>query len=353
MMVEFHTGFILREMQVRISFELATRARAKKGSSVVKQMIMGAGKSTVIGPLLGLMLADGKDLVMVICPEALLSMSRDCMTGILGSVLARRVYTFEWGRTKLPETAVLTSIRKKMERAAHDQGAVITTPSHVKTLMLQYVSALQEASTADLCLTLPRKELHEKGWANCLGTISPWFESRDRIADELATILQFWRSNCIAVIDEVDWVLHPLKSELNFPIGNSEPLQPFPERFRLPMFLLQAPLAAAAGTMPRVGVETSEGKVAMSNIKSAIEEGIASFAVQRFPHLVIMSKDWYQKQLLQPMAQWTLVWLAPILIQDPRFTVPVVGKADSEEARRAAAAAAAVDAAEKVGVQGE
>ena len=37
---------------------------------------MGAGKTTVVAPLLALMLADGKSLIMSVVPKALLEMSR-------------------------------------------------------------------------------------------------------------------------------------------------------------------------------------------------------------------------------------------------------------------------------------
>jgi hypothetical protein len=46
-------------------------------TAVVKQMIMGAGKTTVIAPLLALMLGDGESLVLSVVPKALLEMSRN------------------------------------------------------------------------------------------------------------------------------------------------------------------------------------------------------------------------------------------------------------------------------------
>jgi hypothetical protein len=46
----------------------------------------------------------------------------------------------------------------------------------------------------------------------------------DLIADEMAKILKLWRADGegrggICLLDEVDLLLHPLKSELNFPVG--------------------------------------------------------------------------------------------------------------------------------------
>ncbi len=52
---------------------------AKSGASSVRQMIMGAGKTTVIAPILALMLADGESLVFNVMPAALLEQSLGIM----------------------------------------------------------------------------------------------------------------------------------------------------------------------------------------------------------------------------------------------------------------------------------
>ncbi|CAK0885167.1 unnamed protein product [Prorocentrum cordatum] len=300
-------------------------------------MIMGAGKSTIIGPLLSLMLADGDRLVMVICPEALLPMSRNCLTGILGSVLARRVYYFSWRRERIQEEKKMdtssestpvadkvATVRQTMERAAQDQGCFITTPSCVKTFFLQYVSAMVDAAKVDPALTLPGSELKKQKWGKSLGQVLGWFRERERVSDEMARVLTFWKQKCIAVIDEVDLVLHPLKSELNFPIGNLEPLQPSPQRYTLPMFLLQALVAAANGTKPMDAAKDEESAVAASEILAAVSSGIADSAVQRSPNLVIMSKDWYREKLRLPMGKWALVFLQRYLKGDPELVKHVL-----------------------------
>ena len=71
---EFVSGFMLRRRQCELVKDFVTSAQT--GTSCVYQMIMGAGKTTVIGPLLALILADGKRLITQICPSALLEMTR-------------------------------------------------------------------------------------------------------------------------------------------------------------------------------------------------------------------------------------------------------------------------------------
>ena len=67
---------------------------------------------------------------------------------------------------------------------------------------------------------------------------------KDLVADEMAAILKMWRGDPtgggggVALLDEVDLLLHPLKSELNFPIGEKEPLDGSPHRWNFAVHLL-------------------------------------------------------------------------------------------------------------------
>jgi hypothetical protein len=63
----------------------------------------------------------------------------------------------------------------------------------------------------------------------------------NRAAASLSRILKLWRTDTLLMMDEVDLLLHPLKSELNFPIGEKAPYDlshPDGERWGLPIFLL-------------------------------------------------------------------------------------------------------------------
>ena len=40
----------------------------------------------------------------------------------------------------------------------------------------------------------------------------------------MANMIQSWRSHAVAIMDEVDMLLHPLMSELNFPYGAEQVL---------------------------------------------------------------------------------------------------------------------------------
>ena len=52
-----------------------------------------------------------------------------------------------------------------------------------------------------------------------------------------AKALRFFNDS-VLMMDEVDLILHPLKSELNFPIGAKYPLDFNPLRWKLPIHLV-------------------------------------------------------------------------------------------------------------------
>jgi hypothetical protein len=74
-------------------------------------MIMGAGKTTVGGPLLTLILADGKSLVTQVMPSALLEMSRNTLRSRFTSILAKRVYTLSFDRSQVSSSCLAFRLR--------------------------------------------------------------------------------------------------------------------------------------------------------------------------------------------------------------------------------------------------
>jgi hypothetical protein len=59
------------------------------------------------------------------------------------------------------------------------------------------------------------------------------------MADCIVHVLDLWQAG-VLIMDEVDVLLHPLKSELNFPIGFKEPIDLAGIRWDLPMHLIDA-----------------------------------------------------------------------------------------------------------------
>ena len=104
-------------------------ASAKYGKrSCVHQMIMGAGKTRVIGPMLALILADGISLVTQVVPSALLEMTRGVMRETFSRVLSKRIYTLKFDRqcdaAESPGAAFF--LFEKLKLAAEQRAVVCT-----------------------------------------------------------------------------------------------------------------------------------------------------------------------------------------------------------------------------------
>ena len=98
-------------------------------------MIMGAGKTTVVGPLLTLILGDGQSLVMQVVPPALLEFSRSVMRSTFSSIMHKRIYTLNFDRASEPDP----NIYRKLQNSIDTMGVVISTPTSIKSVMLKYV----------------------------------------------------------------------------------------------------------------------------------------------------------------------------------------------------------------------
>ena len=78
---------------------------------------------------------------------------------------------------------------------------------------------------------------------------------------------------------QVDLGLHPLKSELNFPIGDKEPLDLTRSvagkgfRWEIPMHLLDALFHAAEGSMCGRLHQSAEAERVLRDMREAVEEG--------------------------------------------------------------------------------
>ena len=311
---EFTYNMVLRGQQYQLIRKFVDAAR--NGKSLCHQMIMGAGKTTVVGPLLALLLGDGRTLITQIVPGALLEMSRSVMREKFSAVIHKSVFTFNFDR----KTPVTTELQQKLQKARDSSAVVCSTPTSVKSFVIKLVEMLHlldhsmiersESSTGafnfrglfGLSRSKPRTYSQEEldGMRNQI-----------RIANH---ILGLFQSGAL-LLDEVDLILHPLKSELNWPLGDKEPLdltmnrsQPG-LRWQIPFVLMDAIMYVQEGRMTVELADNQHAVVALSNIKATIEEGAADKLVMMEPHIVLLSADFYTKQLMPLLADWLLCWL--------------------------------------------
>ena len=131
----------------------------------------------------------------------------------------------------------------------------------------------------------------------------------------------------VLLLDEVDMLLHPLKSELNWPLGAKEALdltiapKDSPEnedgskrwsglRWQISFHLIDA---VHYCWTKKTSVDYSDNAVAeraLCGLYTAFQAGIQAKLLQATPHLVVLDHAYYNSTLKPLFAQWILVWLS-------------------------------------------
>ena len=190
---EFLLGFMLRRRQFELVTEFATAALEGRSSvnqvsvnvgprpvgggfpaflahsslthlGAPTQMIMGQGKTTVIAPMLALLLGDGKRLIMQVCPAPLLEMSRSVMRISFSNIIHKRVRTFNFERSSAVGNSLL-GLRAQYETLAsarEERAVVCSTPEAIKSFFLKYIDNLHKVEAAPWRLVVPQSNLKSR-----------------------------------------------------------------------------------------------------------------------------------------------------------------------------------------------
>ena len=325
---EYSQSIVLRKRQVELTRDFVDTAES--GGGQCAQMLMGEGKTTTVCPLLGFILAKSSSVVVQVVPHALLEFSRSTLRKAYSGVIRRSVVTLEFNRyTSLADGAILSTLRKAKENRA----IVIASPTSIKSLALKFLEVchlLDQSYIADRDGKAGGVLAQGQDFVNRVFTGA---KSRsERVADAGGLTIQemdLLRAEALAaaeifeifqtgtlILDEVDLILHPLKSELNWPMGRRVPLD-FSRaiagdglRWKLPYFILDAVFAVSYGRSTASEVEGSQEALdLLESIREAIRGAIASKRVQTSPHLVLLDRGWYHDVLRPLLAHWTSIWL--------------------------------------------
>jgi hypothetical protein len=131
----------------------------------------------------------------------------------------------------------------------------------------------------------------------------------------------------VLLMDEVDLLLHPLKSELNWPLGAKEALdltiapKGSPEnddgskrwaglRWQVSFHLIDAVHYCWTRTTSLDYRDNAIAERALRSLYTAFQKGIEDKLIQATPHLVVLDHGYYSSTLKPLFAQWIMVWLS-------------------------------------------
>lgn len=193
-----HPEYLVFEVFANIRLRSDQRAKLDlflKGdySQPVLQMIMGAGKTKVLLPILALLKADGNRLSMIITPESLYEETMENMRVSSKGAFSQGVTSFDFERDSNVSSDSLRAILKKLESTRTNRGVLVTTSKSMQCLYLKYL---------EMAYTHPEDERLQL----------------------LKQILSFFKEKGDVIIDEADLVLNA-RQEVNFTFGSPHSLK--------------------------------------------------------------------------------------------------------------------------------
>jgi hypothetical protein len=297
---------------------------------------MGAGKTTVIAPVLALMLATSKTAVTQVVPGALLEMTRSVMREKFSGLVQKPVYTFLFDRADAVDEALLC----KLEKARSSRAVIVASPTSIKSFVLKFTEILHlldeharnEGKVVAAGGSGRGGGFSFGGFSAMMGlSKAPVSEQESLSAEDLALfkkqalifpkILRVFQTG-VLLLDEVDLLLHPLKSELNWPLGKKQALDfTLPVngqvgqgragmRWELAWHVLDALFFVSTGKTSGDLADSAAAKSTLSQLANAVGVGIDKQVMQVTPHLVVLDQSFYHSALKPIFAQWLLIWLA-------------------------------------------
>lgn len=169
--------------------------------------------------------------VLQVVPNPLLDFSAGVLRERFSAVIRKPVFTFTFDRY----TEVSPKLLCKLRTARNLRAVVVSTPTAVKSFVLKYMEICHILDKqSNLAIEQSERGPTSRSTLSSLLGLSPRIDrSSDMSTAEIASLKQqamisreifnIFRGS-IEIMDEVDLLLHPLKSELNWPLGIKEPL---------------------------------------------------------------------------------------------------------------------------------
>jgi hypothetical protein len=185
-------------------------------------------------------------------------------------------------------------------------------------------------------------------------------------AKVLRLALGIFRSG-VLLLDDIDLLMHPLRSELHWPLGEQHALDftaapgscsvaqsldmqetggfnmsslansPAGMRWQAGFHLLDGFFSCHQineGPSVKLFSGRPEADSVLQRLRAAVKEGLLAKHIQAFPHLTLLSLDFYHSRLKQILAEWMLLWLRrqrPFAVADQKVIDYLIGDADSPE----------------------
>lgn len=209
LVLEYYADISMREEQCLNLIKMTTRDEYGRFPPLLLQMIMSAGKTSVLGTLLALMKADGYHLSILFTPRSLLDTNAPEMKERNQSFFGQRGHTLTFNRGKAYfNVPNLLRLQHMLLHAIVHREYLILCPETLLSMQNQYIEAREKIYSLrqlQFSATPAQREKLQR-------EIQEW----EAPAQELKKILLLIRQRGAATFDEIDAQSSPRK-ELNYP----------------------------------------------------------------------------------------------------------------------------------------
>jgi transcriptional regulator with AAA-type ATPase domain len=122
------------------------------------------------------------------------------MLSRFNNVITKKIQTFYFDRSNKYDIIKLKEIYKKLSLAKKRRDIIILSPESIKSIYLKYFEMNHKVQELKDVIEIV------------------FMKEKIKVMKDIFKIF----STSILIMDEVDLLLHPLKSELNFPIGKKK-----------------------------------------------------------------------------------------------------------------------------------
>ncbi|KAF8546830.1 hypothetical protein OG21DRAFT_1450846 [Imleria badia] len=265
LLIQVQGNFLIRRTQAETAMELMS---PQSGQNTVMQVNMGEGKSSVIIPIAAAALADGKQLVRVIVPKALMVQMFELLVARLGGLANRPVYHLPFSRTqnenrsRFMMDSEIDVLHKLMPQCMAERGILLVQPEHVVSLKLMsvekqickaklltdHLTKHQKMNYKDVTTTFLLRSLPD-GMARWLSESPNEPRTKDIARDDKHSgddhgaskwmSLQNWiNSHARDILDESDDILHS-RFQMIYTIGLQQHMDGYPDRWTITQQVLR------------------------------------------------------------------------------------------------------------------
>ncbi|PYI01554.1 hypothetical protein BO78DRAFT_423452 [Aspergillus sclerotiicarbonarius CBS 121057] len=201
LLLEIENNITIRARQAEVAERIINPGSS--GNSVL-QLNMGEGKTTVITPMVAVVLTNGCEVPQIVVLKPLLRQSLDLLTQRLGGILDRPIYHVPFSRKTALESQTVDDLRVIYKQCQDHRGVLLALPEHILSFRLVGLDLID----------------------------------RDpRLAPKAIRLEAWLQDHCRKVIDESDEILDP-KFQLVYTVGCQQSLDGDSDRWQITQGLL-------------------------------------------------------------------------------------------------------------------